>query len=135
MAIILKYDAKGVSPKFWHELYGYSKGKYNYPGLLKRLGDVHKLSDSVLLVPESEVKTIKRFLNRWKVKYEVFKVTEGGRPKEAPPAKEEPLRWDMPIEVLDERLKDFGERIDKLGGIIRHPHVRDAVEDTKRFGY
>ena len=136
MAVILKYDAKGVSPKFWHELYGYDKGKYSYPGLLDRLSDVRKLSSSVLLVSESEIKAVKKFLDAWKVEYAVFSVTGGEKPKskEIPP-KKAPLRWDMPIEVLDERLRGLGEKMDELGPFIRTKTVRNALEDVKKYGY
>lgn len=133
MAVILKYDAKGVSPKFWHELYGYAKGKYNYPGLLSRLSNVNKLSDSVLLVPESELKTIERFLGTWKVKYAIFRVTEKKKPMKIPT--KEPLRWDMPLEVLNERLKGLGEKANTLGPFIRTKTVRNALEDVRRYGY
>ena len=136
MTTVVRYDAKGTSPRFWHELYGYRKGKYGYPGLLDRLGNVRKLSNSVLLVPEKEIKTVKKFLDAWGVKYEVIgmKAEKKPIPKEIPSG-EKPLRWDMPIEVLDERLRGLGERARELGPFIRTKTVRNALEDVKKYGY
>ena len=62
-----------------------------------------------------------------------MKEREKPRPK-VPPAKEEPLR-DMPIEVLDERLRGLGEKMDELGPFIRTKTVRNALEDVRRYGY
>ena len=41
----------------------------------------------------------------------------------------------MPIEVLDERLRELGEKMDKLGPFIRTKTVRNALEDVRRYGY
>ena len=41
----------------------------------------------------------------------------------------------MPIEVLDERLCELGEKMDELGPFIRTKTVRNALEDVRRYGY
>jgi len=132
MAVVVRYDAKGVSSRFWQELYGYSKGKYTYPGLLSRLRKAEKLGVSTLVVSERDLKILKDFLKTWRVTYTLLKV-EKLEPKI--PSEEESLRWDMPIEVLDERLRGFGEKMDELGPFIRTKTVRNALKDVERYGY
>lgn len=134
--IVVRYNAKGVRKGFWHRLYGYEKGPYAYPGLLSRLENARRLSDSTILVEDEHVAVLEEFLKAWGVPYE--KISVGKPPKPAKKARKpefEPMRWDMPIEILDERLKDFWKEIDALGGFIRTKSVRDAIEDTERFGY
>lgn len=130
--IIVRYRARGIPKKFWLKLYGYSKDKYVYPGVLSRLGSARRFSDSTILIGEEDVSALEKFLKAWKVPYEKYPVE---KPEIRKAEAEGPLRWDMPPEVLRERLKGFWEDMRELEGFIRTRSVRDAVEDTERFGY
>ena len=59
--------------KFNNEIYGRRKGKYNYKGLLDRVGG-RKLSSGCVLVSCREIKKIEKLFIKFKVKYERLKI-------------------------------------------------------------
>ena len=132
--IIVRYDAKGAPKCFWHRLYGYSKGKYVYPGVLDRLESARRLSDSTVLIGDADLAVLENFLKTWRIPYEKYAVERPGVRETKRPVPE-PLRWDMPLEVLDERLRELGGKMDGLGPFIRTKSVRNALEDVLRYGY
>jgi len=127
--VLIKYDSKGVGPDFWQKLYGYSKGKYRYPGLLDDVPGAVRMAKGLIAVPEVQAERIKRFLREQGATFE-----EQGT---VAPAIEAPglLRWDLARLVLHERLEGLGEEMDRLGPFIKAVSTRDALEDLERYGY
>ena len=129
---IIKYEPRGAPKSFWHKLYGYNKGKYSYPGVLSKIPH-ERIGTSVIKVEDAHARALENFLKAWNIAYEIYDVEKRGVGRVPP--KPEMLTFNTPTEVLRERLKDFGNDLRELRGIVRHAHVRDAVEDTERFGY
>lgn len=131
---VIKYDPEGKGSKFYHDLYGYSKGEYSYPGLVDRLRRIRRYSDSTLLVEGDDVKeAVKSFLESEEVPFEVMKVLpekSGGRSRERGI-----LTWTMSLEEIVEGVRGAFDETMNLSGSIRTKDVRSAVEDTERFGY
>jgi len=127
--VLIKYDPRGVGPSFWQKLYGYSKGKYRYAGLLDDLPGAGRVAKTLIAVPEGDVKKVKSFLRKQGAGFE-----EQGT---VAPATEAPgfLRWGMPREVLQDRLEGLGEEMDRLGPFIKTDSRRDALKDVERHGY
>lgn len=128
--VLIKYDPKGVDPSFWQKLYGYSKGKYRYAGLLDDLPGAGRVAKTLVAVPEGEVEKVKSFLREHGASFE-----EQGTVSSSTEAKGGPLRWDLPLDVLQERLGCLGEEMDRLGPFIKTGCRRDALKDVERHGY
>jgi hypothetical protein len=128
--VLIKYDPKGVDPSFWQKLYGYSKGKYRYPGLLGNVCGVERLAKTLLAVPESEVEKVRSFLREQGAEFEERGTVDQGMKLDG-----EVLRWNQPPEILEEELEGLGEDMDRLGPFIRAGTKRDALEDVERYGY
>ena len=128
--VLIKYDPTGVDPSFWQKLYGYTKGKYRYPGLLGGVSGAERLAKTLLAVPETEVEKVESFLREQGASFE-----ERGTVNQGTKLDGEVLRWDQPPEVLEGRLGDLGEEMDRLGPFIKTATKRDALEDVERYGY
>lgn len=128
--VLIRYDPKGVSPDFWQRFYGYSKGKYRYPGLLDDVPGSERLARTLIAVPEDEVDRVKRFLRSEGADFDELGTMERSA---SPP--EGQLRWDMSMEKLREGLEGLGEDMDRLGPFIRTVSERDAQRDVERYGY
>lgn len=125
--ILIKYDPKGVGSSFWQELYGYSKGRYEYPGLLDEIPGAERLAETLIAVPEDKAEVLRDFLREHGAEFE-----ERGSMSPASKGPQNPSPQAGPDRESLERL---GEEMDKLGPFIKSETKRNAREDVEMYGY